>query len=284
MKERKIFKKLAICLAAAAMMLLMTVPVAAKTYTNGQIWTMSAGQKYHIMNNNISGSKISNWYLQIEPQTSGTIFDAVVACESSENAITFHEEMVKSYSKTMYSLGNKSTYVKTSAGSNKGMLACIRVVKGKVKVTVAYDSTRNSKSLLTRVKQSGTHRPFKEVTVKKGRKISMTQKGSNVPAISFIIGGNKGSVSRRSLVSSGSIASTYEQYSFNTNSIAYRVYMNSKLQKAYSKTVKYDSKFGKLKYCMMRSKDRNSSWMKTMSGTAKYLFPTDYVKISYTIR
>lgn len=272
MNGKKLMKKLAACLLAGVMLVSSAVPAsAASTYTKTQSKVVDTGQSFHIMNNNISKNKISKYTLNILPLESGTRYDLAVAYKGKEEVIKNCTKALSGFSST------KATYIKTSSSSNAGMLACIKVTKGSVQVKVNYRTT-NKSAALTFKKQAASHQTLKGVTVKKGKKILFQQAGSNITSVPLIISSKKGAVTRRAL----NAGSSFENYAFNASSLNYRAYANGVMKKNYNK--KYDTILGTTGYIMVSLPNRLSGWFTTKSGSVTFYYPTDYLKITRTIK
>lgn len=273
MNGKKLMKKLAACMLAGVMLVSSAVPAfAATTYTKTQSKVVDTGQSYHIMNNNISRNKISKYTLNILPLESGTRYDLAVAYEGKEEIIKNCTKALNGFSST------KATYVKSSASSNAGMIACIKVIKGSVQVKVNYRTTYKS-AALTFKKQAASHQTLKGVTVKNGKKVLFQQAGSNITIVPLVIASKKGAVTRRALNTS-----SFENYTFNASTISYRYYKNGVLQSNLNKNIPYDSKIGTTGYIMVGLRNRLSGWFTTKSGSVTFYYPTDYLKITRTIK
>ena len=127
MREGKKFKKLLIGVAAAAMTMLCTLPVSAATKSFKPI-TVKAGRCIHLLNTNIQSNAITNYSYRIQPQSSGTRYDIVYAyggeAEALKGARTDSGQIIN------------NTYIKSSTSSNQGMIACLKVTSGSVKLSV----------------------------------------------------------------------------------------------------------------------------------------------------
>ena len=136
MREGKKFKKLLIGVAAAAMTMLCTLPVSAATKSFKPI-TVKAGRCIHLLNTNIQSNAITNYSYRIQPQSSGTRYDIVYAyggeAEALKGARTDSGQIIN------------NTYIKSSTSSNQGMIACLKVTSGSVKLSVKITSP-NAKS------------------------------------------------------------------------------------------------------------------------------------------
>lgn len=271
MKGKRFMKKLAACLLIGAMLVTSAVPVLAASYSKTQSKVVDTGQSFHIMNNNISKNKISSYTISILPLENGTRYDAVMAYENSE-------QVIKNCTGKLYGLTNKkATYVKSTSSSNAGMIACVKVTKGSVQVKVNYKTT-NKSAALTFKKQAASHQALKGVTVKKNKKILFQQAGSNITDVPLVIASKNGAVTRRALNGE----STFENYAFNSSTLTYSFYYRGTRKKSYSK--KYDTKLGTTGYIMVRLPKRLSGWFTTKSGSVTFYYPTDYLRMTRTIK
>ena len=217
MREGKKFKKLLIGVAAAAMTMLCTLPVSAATKSFKPI-TVKAGRCIHLLNTNIQSNAITNYSYRIQPQSSGTRYDIVYAyggeAEALKGARTDSGQIIN------------NTYIKSSTSSNQGMIACLKVTSGSVKLSVKITSP-NAKSKLTAAYQSSSHSPLKNTrTIKKGQWIKMTRTGSNLSTLPLIVAAKKGANINRRLNTT-----SYENYSFKSKYLSFRRYTNKKCGK-----------------------------------------------------
>ena len=268
MRKQRFFKRLGACLLAGVMLLSAAVPAGAATsYKKGQSKLITAGQSYHLMNNNISQNKITSYAIAVIPQEPGTRYDMAVALNGKE-------ELMRNGTKAVTATNRSATYVKSSSSSNYGMLACIRVHKGSVLLKVQYQ-TKNKSAALYYKKQAASHQTLKSVKVPKNKKVYFQQQGSNIGSLSVIMGAaGTGSVSRRSL---GSDSRTYETYAFNSSSLNQKYYKQGNLKNNIN--VKYDTRYGSSRYVQFRVLSRASGWMTTKKGTVTFFYPSDYVNI-----
>lgn len=276
MKEKKFMKRLTACLLAAAMVIASVVPASAATTYKRTVTKslVDTGQSYHIMNSDINGNKISKYQIVILPLEEGTRVDFAWAYSGNEMAIkNFSFGPKKQYLRTSVT----NTYIKSSSTSNSGMLACLKVIKGSVKVSVTYNTT-NKNAKLSFVKQAASHQTLKGVTVKTGRKVLFQQKGSNITQVPLVIASRKGSVTRRDLTGVGN----FETFTFGTSYVTQRYYNNNILKKTSNNG--YDTVLGTTGHLLLRMKNRISGWLTTKSGTMTYYYPTDYLKISATLK
>ena len=235
MREGKKFKKLLIGVAAAAMTMLCTLPVSAATKSFKPI-TVKAGRCIHLLNTNIQSNAITNYSYRIQPQSSGTRYDIVYAyggeAEALKGARTDSGQIIN------------NTYIKSSTSSNQGMIACLKVTSGSVKLSVKITSP-NAKSKITAAYQSSSHSPLKNTrTIKKGQWIKMTRTGSNLSTLPLIVAAKKGANINRRLNTT-----SYENYSFKSKYVAFRPYTNKKGGKLYKR--KYLTTNGRTKYHFM---------------------------------
>ena len=236
MREGKKFKKLLIGVAAAAMTMLCTLPVSAATKSFKPI-TVKAGRCIHLLNTNIQSNAITNYSYRIQPQSSGTRYDIVYAyggeAEALKGARTDSGQIIN------------NTYIKSSTSSNQGMIACLKVTSGSVKLSVKITSP-NAKSKLTAAYQSSSHSPLNTRTIKKGQWIKMTRTGSNLSTLPLIVAAKKG-------------GKLYKRKYLTTN--------------------------GRTKYHFMlipqSSAGRSyTGVLTTKKGNVTYYYPSDYIKVS----
>ena len=269
MREGKKFKKLLIEVAAAAMTMLCTLPVSAATKSFKPI-TVKAGRCIHLLNTNIQSNAITNYSYRIQPQSSGTRYDIVYAyggeAEALKGARTDSGQIIN------------NTYIKSSTSSNQGMIACLKVTSGSVKLSVKITSP-NAKSKLTAAYQSSSHSPLKNTrTIKKGQWIKMTRTGSNLSTLPLIVAAKKGANINRRLNTT-----SYENYSFKSKYVAFRRYTNKKGGKLYKR--KYLTTNGRTKYHFMlipqSSAGRSyTGVLTTKKGNVTYYYPSDYITVS----
>ena len=251
MREGKKFKKLLNGVAAAAMTKLCTLPVSAATKSFKPI-TVKAGRCIHLLNTNIQSNAITNYSYRIQPQSYGTRTDSGQIINN--------------------------TYIKSSTSSNQGMIACLKVTSGSVKLSVKITSP-NAKSKITAAYQSSSHSPLKNTrTIKKGQWIKMTRTGSNLSTLPLIVAAKKGANINRRLNTT-----SYENYSFKSKYVAFRRYTNKKGGKLYKR--KYLTTNGSTKYHFMlipqSSAGRSyTGVLTTKKGNVTYYYPSDYIKVS----
>ena len=269
MKEGK-KRSLLLVLFAAAMMLICTVPVSAasKRFTT----TVTSGQCVHIMNNNINGNAISQYTYRIMPKTSNTRYDVVYA--SSGEAVA-----VKACRTDSGNITN-STYLKSSRTSNSGMIACIKVTSGSVNVSVVVTTT-NANAKIVRTNMSN-HSPLKAVKVVKGKKMWLKRTSGNISTLPLIIAGKKGIAINRKLTSS-----SYETYNFKSGYAVFRRYVNKKCKVSLQR--KYATTSGSTRYYSFLVPANSSGVaytgeMTTKKGTVMYYYPSDYLKVTGTVR
>lgn len=274
MKGKSLLKKLAACLLAGVMLVSASVPVSAASYTRTQRIFVNTGQSYHVMNNNISRNKVSKYTLAIVPLEAGTRFDVALGYKGNE-------EVVKNCTQTYGAVVTSPSYVKTSSSANAGMIACVKVTKGSVQLGIQYSNGYKNTSLLTFKKQAASHQTLKGITVKKNKKILFQRKGSNLKATPLVIASKSGAVTRRTLSAS---LNAFENYTFNANNLSYRYYYRGVLQNNKSLNKKYDTKLGSTGHIMVRITDKLSGWFTTKNGSVTFYYPTDYAKISATLK
>ena len=270
MKEKRVFKWLAVSLLAAAAILMTVVPASAATRRRATK-VLKAGQCYHVMNNDIGTNKITSYTVYITPTNTRSRFDAVIASYPSGKSSQPTEYMVRSVNKVAYVNNSAGTFVKSSASSNVGMLACVKVTRGSATIRVDY-TTQNGKKGITFVQQSGTHQPMKYIKLKKGKSVNFTMTGSNLTGTPLILSGKYGSVLKRTVGSK-----SYEQYTFQNSSMAYCVYSNGKIISSYTKNKAYTNRYSSLKYFLMNAPKRVSNWIQSTNSTVNIFYPVDYV-------
>lgn len=284
MKERKFTKRFLACLLTAAMMLTLLAPTsvsAATTVTKRtSAVTISTGQSYHIMNNSIGTNRITSYTITITPANSRTRFDVAAAAAYKNNG-TYQpsETLLRCCNKQIQIKNTAGTFVKSSASSNVGMMACISVRRGSATVQVTYKTTNKNSTKVNFVLQSSGHQALKYVKVKKGRTVKFSMTGSNLSGTPLILSGKNGYITNRTIGSK-----SYEKYTFNASNLSYRVYSNGKLLSKYTKNLNYDTTYSSLRYILLRTKTRNSNWMTTGAGTMTYFYPSDYVGMRYQIK
>ena len=171
-----------------------------------------------------------------------------------------------------------NTYIKSSTSSNQGMIACLKVTSGSVKLSVKITSP-NAKSKITAAYQSSSHSPLKNTrTIKKGQWIKMTRTGSNLSTLPLIVAAKKGTNINRRLNTT-----SYENYSFKSKYVAFRRYTNKKGGKLYKR--KYLTTNGRTKYHFMlipqSSAGRSyTGVLTTKKGNVTYYYPSDYITVS----
>ncbi|MDO4336670.1 MAG: hypothetical protein Q4C91_01110 [Eubacteriales bacterium] len=270
MKGKHVWKKLAACLLVIAMVTAMAFPVSAATrYSKSWGKTISAGQSYHILNTNISGNKISNYVIEITPKT-GSTYDVVYALYDAKGNPRQYGNKNATAKKTISNA--RATYIKSSSAANSGMLACIKVTKGSVNLRLAVTTTNRNAALSLR-RQASSHQPLKGVAVKKGQRVCFESRSSNIPAISLVMGAQKGAAAQRPL------GAKYENYTFSSK-LQYRMYQNGVLQKSKSLNKSYDTKLGSYGYIQVMLSSRGSGYIVTKSGTVNYYYPSDYLNIA----
>ena len=269
MKEKKVFKRLLAVLLTAVMLTACAVPAfaATQTYTRKITATINAGSCYHMVNTNISGNKITQYTYRIIPQTENTRYDIVFV----KNGVAVATAGCRNDSGNITS----SSYLKTSSSSNSGLVACIYVKSGKIKINVSYKTTNPSKTAkLTFQKQSSSHRPLKSVTVKKGHTLYLQRKRGNVSSTPVIFSAKKGVIVRRTLNSK-----SYETYEFRANTLTFKRITSQKV--AVNKSIKYDSINGKIKNVMLLLPGNYSGVMTTVKGTSATIqYPSDCMSIT----
>lgn len=276
MKEKRLPKKLIVCLLIGLLAVLMAVPVSAAS-TKTKYKDIKKGQCYHILNTNISKNKISKYVISVEPKTSGAKYDLAIAYVDNEGLT--QENIVKNYTKKITNLTNNSKGVlKNNSSDNSGMIACIKVTQGTVRFKVKYTSSYKNAALSFK-RMGSSHQPLKGLTIKKGKSVTFKRGGGNVDMMPIIAASTNGAVTRRPLVSVGGI-SAYDELQFKSNTIKYRIVMDGEEQ--YNATARYDNKVGSKGYSMIPwlKEFGNSCKFTNKKGTVNYYYPTDYLKIS----
>ena len=181
---------------------------------------------------------------------------------------------VTSYKITVQVTGQLSTYLKESAGSNRGVLAWIKVRSGKVKLTV--DTVSNNALSQENIRPYEMSKPpMKLVKVSKKKSINFQMSSqNNLTRMPLIMCGTTGSRVKRVL---DSATKTYEVYKFTGSGLNKVLYMNGK--KASSINLRYVTTFtdsDKSYYCAMNpfipsEVTHQSGWLYTISGDAGYI-------------
>ena len=268
MREGKRYKKLLIGIAAAAMTMMCALPVSAATKTFTPI-TIKSGKCVHLMNTDIRGNRITAYTYRIQPQSAGTRYDVVYAYGGE--AVALKDARTDSGEIT------NTTYVKSTSSSNQGMIACIKVTSGSVKLRVQVN-TANTASKLRVAYQKKGHSPLKSTkAIKKGKWIKMTRINSNISTLPLIVASKKGASINRKLN-----ATTFETYNFKANYTLCRRYANKKRVASYNR--KYLTTNGNTKYHFMlipqSSEGRSfTGILTTKKGSVTYYFPSDYITI-----
>lgn len=261
-----------------AVLAAVMIPVSAQAATKTATLTVKAGTVYYVMDQNISGNGITANKFTATPQTSGTKYDIVYAANSGGAVI---EKCLVNYSKTLQANAVKG-YIKSSSGSNKGILLGIRVRSGSVKLTVS--SARSGSSFaLKPVKSSKT--PLVARTVAKGSRVNFKMNAGNTSYMPLIFGGVTGTRIKRTLSSN-----RYELYTFKSGYVTCTTYANK--TKVNTKNYKYNSTYTlskKLYRCVLifipaNSASRSSGWMATTKGSACFLYPRSYLGIKYQMK
>ena len=273
MKEKKVFRRLLAVLLTAVMLAACAVPsfAATQTYTRKISATINAGSCYHIVNTDISGNKIAQYTYRIVPQTKDTRYDIVFV----KNGVAVATAECRNDSGSITS----TSYLKTSTSSNSGLVACIYVKSGKIKMSVSYKSANPNKTAkLTFQKQSSSHRPLKSVTVTSGHKVYLQRKRGNVASTPVIFSAKKGVIVKRTLNSK-----SYETYDFRANSLTFRSITSQKVMAG--RSIKYDSLNGKSKYVMLLLPGKYSGVITPIKGTsAAILYPSDCMSITAVVK
>lgn len=267
MKEKKLMKKCTLMLLMGALLFLFALPVHAATYKKSQSAVIGPGQCYHVMDLNIGNNKITKYAVTVTTANSGTVYDIAFAKDGKEQAFKNTNKNLRIENKTAF-------YIKSNSSSNGGMLCCIKIYRGSIKLRVDY-YTQNKKAALSLKKQSSAHKPLLGISVPKGRQVLFRQLGSNVSTIPVVISSKQGAFTRRTLNSL-----TYENYTFMSTYMKYRYYKNGILDSSKNLNVKYDSESGTTKYIQVLMPNRLSGWFTTQSGTVTYYFPSDYLNIA----
>lgn len=274
MKKKGFMKRLGVCLIAAAMVLGTALPVSAAAVTKRAQKTITAGQSYHVMNTRIGGNNITSYTIYVSPRTSGTRYDlAAATCYADENGNYLPTETLYKNSNKMVMVDNKAgTFVKSSAGSNVGMLACITVRKGSVNVRVDYKTTNRTMALSFQA-QKKNHKTLRYKRVPAGKQALFTMTRGNLTGTPLILSATAGSVMRRDL----SADNSYKNYTFGPSKLDYSVYYKGKLLTSYSKSLGYDTTYSSRRFILLRTKTRDTGWMESAAGTMTYFYPADYV-------
>lgn len=272
MKERKGLRKVMVAALAAAMMLMLSIPVyAAKgvTQVKGGV-VVSKGTNVHLLNKNISGNGINSYTYRITPLSSGTKYDIVYAYGGT----------VKALRGATTDSGNitNSTYFKSSSKSNTGLIACLQVRSGSVKIQAKVKASKTSAKLGVQVV---SHSPLKSSKIiKSGRYIYMTGSGGNINTFPLIMSGKSGTRVKRIL---NSKTKSFEYYDFKSSYVLFRSYKNNKLVKSMKRS--YVSKEGSTRYYFMLVPENSkgnayTGKMYIQKGSAKFYYPADYLKVN----
>ena len=271
MKKGHQMKKWILGLITGVMLMMLAVPVSAAT--KGQFKVMSAGECYHVMNKNISANKITKYKFTVTKLTSDARYDMVLA---SYNSTTKKSSAlaVKNCTISASRTNNAASYIKSTAGANNGMIACVRVLKGQVKVQIDYVTESAGSKLLTFGKMSTKHATFKGVTVAAGKTISFRRTAGNVD-MPIVLAAKRGSEAKRYV----SGAKTCDWFGFGSTQYRYRAYTNGK--RIINQKRNYDTKYSTTGYVMTSwTKAINTNCkFKVTSGTITFFYPTDYFKI-----
>lgn len=272
MKEKKRLRKLMMVTLTAVMLMASAVTVfGATTRTKKIIAKINAGSCYHLVNANISSNKITRYSFRIVPQTKNTRYDVVFA----------HEGRAVATADCRGDSGTipwDRTYLKSSKSANSGLVACIYVKSGSIKMNVSYETGSSRSKQLTFQKQSSSHKPLKTVKVKKGKAVYFNRNRGNVSYTPVIFAAKKGTVIKRTLT-----RTSYETYNFRADNYIFKTVANKKVTN--SKSWKYDSIYGKTKYTLMLLPGTYSGVMTPVKGSyASFLYPTDYLSIKAVVK
>ncbi|WP_373213919.1 hypothetical protein [Ruminococcus sp. 5_1_39BFAA] len=271
MKEKKRLRRLVMVMLTAVMLLASAVTVfGATTRTKRITAKLNAGSCYHLVNTNTNVNKITQYTYRIVPQTKNTRYDIVFSYDGAALATADCRE----------DSGNvkSSTYLKTSQSSKSGLVACIYVKSGSIKMNVNYKTTSSAAKQLTFQKQSASHKPLKTVNITKGKTVYFNRTRGNVSYTPVIFAARKGTVVKRTLNKT-----SYETYNFRANDLAFKSLTNKKVTK--SQRLDYDSANGKTKYTLMLLPGTYSGVMTPTKGSyASFLYPTDCLSIKAVVK
>lgn len=282
MKFHCFFKKFGALLLAAAVTATSCAPVlgAPRAVTKRAQRTVSAGQCVHIMNPSIGKNNVSSYTIYVTPKTSNTRFDMAAASYYVKDGKYLPTEYLYRSQRSDVVVSNKAgTFIKSSPGSNVGMLACLKVKKGSVKVRVDYKTT-NYKMSMRFQEQKKNHGPLRYKKVRQGQEAYFTMTRGNLTGLPLLMSAKKGSTARRSLAS----ASSFENYDFRPDSMYYTAYFNGKLSSKYTRSLKYLNKYSNTRFHLIRMPSRKSNWLSSAKGTVTYFYPSDYAGIKVQIK
>ena len=227
---------------------------------------MKGGNCIAIWNTDISASEVTSYKITVQV-TSGTRYDIIVPDGSGILRMGYNGS-------SGFQTGQLSTYLKESAGSNRGVLAWIKVRSGKVKLTV--DTVSNNALSQENIRPYEMSKPpMKLVKVSKKKSINFQMSSqNNLTRMPLIMCGTTGSRVKRVL---DSATKTYEVYKFTGSGLNKVLYMNGK--KASSINLRYVTTFtdsDKSYYCAMNpfipsEVTHQSGWLYTISGDAGYI-------------
>lgn len=271
MKEKKRLKRLAMVMLTAVMLAACAVPAFGATIRTKRITAkINAGSCYHLVNSNTSTNKVTEYIYRIVPQTKNTRYDIVFAYNREGLATAECREDSGNVKNT--------TYLKTTKNAKSGLVACIYVKSGSVKMNVSYKTASSQKQQLVFKKQSSSHKPLKTVKVNKGKKVYFQRRKGNVSYTPVIFAAKKGVVVNRTLTST-----SYETYNFRSNDLVFKSLTNKKVTNTDS--MKYESVNGKTKYTLMLLPGTYSGVMTPTKGSSvSFLYPTDCMSIKTVLK
>ena len=246
--------------------------------------TIKAGQIYYVMDSDISGHAISQNQFAVTPKTSSTRYDLIYAYESNDGGQSkLQVRMAVGLSSSFKSTAGRA-YIKSSPASNTGALLGIRVRSGTVVVQIATQNAANTFTLSLTNRPSNMT-PIRARTVAKGKKINFKMAQGNAAYIPLIFGGTSGTKIKRTLSST-----KYELYVFKSSYLERKIYQNG--SKISTVQIKYNTKYslsGKSYLCTLiqirpSATSKSTGWMKNTKGNACFLYPRDFLGVSYTMQ
>lgn len=242
--------------------------------------TIRAGQIFYVMDSDISGHAISQNQFAVTPKTSSTRYDLIYAYGTTgEMQVRMAVGLSSSFKSSP-----SNAYIKSSPGSNTGALLGIRVRSGTVVVQIATQNAANTFTLSLTNRPSNMT-PIRARTVAKGKKINFKMAQGNAAYIPLIFGGTSGTKIKRTLSST-----KYELYVFKSSYLERKTYQNG--SKISTVQIKYNTKYslsGKSYLCTLiqirpSSTSKSTGWMKNTKGNACFLYPRDFLGVSYSMK
>ncbi|MBQ1491728.1 MAG: hypothetical protein IIZ39_07185 [Blautia sp.] len=277
MKTIKVFRRFVFGFLLGILMCGAAVTASAAQTKTKQI---SAGQVYYVMDSNISGNAILRNQFKITRLTSDTTYELIFAYGSSGDV----QMDMRVNCQSNFTSPVTNAYLKKSASANTGALFGIRVVKGKVKVTIASQNAANTFAL-SLANRPNTETPIRACAVKKGRSIRFVKNQGNISDLPLIFAGIKGAKITRTLS-----ATQKEVYVFKGSYLQQKTYVNG--NKVSTKKIKYDSTWNysgdtyhtALMHLRSSSQNTTSGWMKVSKKNACFMYPRQFFGVTYQTR